>query len=244
MAVQDDYVGLALKGVLNVLKSCSRAKSVKRVVYTSSVAAACPLNEEGQLITGSTVDESTWTPLDFMRRTAHRLNFYYLSKTMAEKAAIEYGLKSDQMEVVTIAPAFVCGPAIISKFPQSCGAILGPITGNYEALKLSESFLGSIPLVHIDDVCEAHIFLMEQPNVHGRHICSVCYFTVSQLARFIHKRYPHFTLPFKRDGEDENGVPVPTSSKKLLDMGFSFKHGVEDIVDDTVKWLQFYGLLK
>jgi nucleoside-diphosphate-sugar epimerase len=58
-----------VKGVLNVLNACSRAKSVRRVVYTSSVAAACPLNEEGELINGCSLDESRWTPVDFLRKT-------------------------------------------------------------------------------------------------------------------------------------------------------------------------------
>ena len=57
-----------------MLKSCSRSISVMHVVYTSSVAAACPLNEEGELISGSTLDESTWTPADFMRRKQHPVN--------------------------------------------------------------------------------------------------------------------------------------------------------------------------
>jgi len=240
---EDDFVQPALKGVLNVLKSCSRAKSVRRVVYTSSMAAAYPLNEEGELISGSTLDESTWTPVDFIRRKQHPVNFYSISKTLAEKAAIEYGLNNGQMEVVTIAPGYVGGPGITSTFSYSCGEILSPITGNYEPLKLNELFLGSIPIVHIDDLCEAHIFLMEQPNVQGRHICSVCSFTVSQLMDFIHKRYPHFTLQFK-SGEDDNGVYVPISSKKLLEMGFTYKYTLEDIFDETIKWAQSYGLLK
>lgn len=241
---EDDFVQPALKGVLNVLKSCSRAKSVRRVVYTSSVAAACPLTEEGELITGSTLDESNWTPVEFMRRKAGPNSFYCISKTLAEKAAIEYGLNSGQMEVVTIGPGYVGGPAIISTFPYSCGEILSPITGNYEGLKLNESLLGSVPLVHIDDLCEAHIFLMEQQKVQGRHICCVSSLTVSQLIAFIHKLHPHFTPQFKSDGEDDNVVRVPTSSKKLLDMGFSFKYGVAEILEDTIKSAQSYGLLK
>ena len=68
MVQQDDFVEPAVKGALNVLNACSRAKSVRRVVYTSSVAAACPLNEEGELIRGCSLDESRWTPVDIMRR--------------------------------------------------------------------------------------------------------------------------------------------------------------------------------
>lgn len=241
---EDDFVQPALQGVLNVLKSCSRAKSVRRVVYTSSGAAACPLNEEGELISGSSLDESRWTPVDFMRRKAQPASFYYLSKTLAEKAALDYGLTSGQMEVVSIGPGYVAGSGITTSFPYSCSELLSPITGNYEVLKLNESFLGSISFVHINDLCEAHIFLMEQPTVQGRHICCACSLTVYQLADFIHKRYPHLTLQFKSDGEVDNGVFVPASSKKLLNMGFAFKHGVDDIFDETIKWAQSYGLLK
>jgi nucleoside-diphosphate-sugar epimerase len=47
-----------------------------------------------------------------------------------------------------------------------------------------------------------------------------------------------------RSGEDDNGVYVPTSSKKLLEMGFTYKYTLEDIFDETIKWAQSYGLLK
>jgi len=236
---EDEFVQPALKGVLNVLNACSRAKSVRRVVYTSSVAAACPLNEEGRLISGCCLDESRWTPVDFLRRKKHPVNFYYTAKTLTEQAVIEYGLNS-QMELVTIGPGYVAGPCLTSTFPASCEAILGLITGNYDGIKLTQSFLGSMSLVHIDDVCEAHIFLMEQPNAQGRYICSACSLTLSHLVDFIHKRYPHFILHFKEDDDD---IFVPTSSKKLLDMGFSYKYGLEDILDETIKYAQSYGVL-
>jgi len=236
---EDDFVQPAVKGVLNVLNACSRVKSVRRVVYTSSVAAACPLNDEGELISGCCLDESRWSPVDILRKKQHPVNFYYTAKTLAEQAVIEYGLNSS-MELVTIGPGYVAGPCLTSTFPSSCEAILGLITGNYEGIKLTQSFLGSMPFVHIDDVCEAHIFLMEQPNVEGRHICSACSFTIPQLLYFIHKRYPHFTLHVRWD---DDGIFVPTSSKKLLDMGFSYKYGLEDIFDETIKYAQYYKIL-
>eukprot|EP00253_Pinus_taeda_P002112 PITA_02112 len=205
-----------------VLNACSRAKSVRRVVYTSSIAAACPLNEEGEFLSGCSLDESRWTPVDFMRRKhQHPLGFYFVAKTLAEQAAIEYGSKSE-MEVVTIAPSTVCGPCITSTFLLSCGVPIGMADlGNSEH---PQSLLGSISLVHIEDVCEAHIFLMEQPHVEGRHICSAFSLTVSELADIIHKLHPEFSLPFKGSDEENGSVYVPTSSKKLLDMGFSYKY--------------------
>jgi hypothetical protein len=44
--------------------------------------------------------------------------------------------------------------------------------------------------------------------------------------------------------EDDNSVFVPASSKKLLDMGFSYKYPVEDIFDQTIKLAQCCGILK
>ena len=53
-----------MKGVLNAY---SQAKSMKRVVYTLSVATTCLLNEEGELISGCSLEESRWIPMDFRR---------------------------------------------------------------------------------------------------------------------------------------------------------------------------------
>ena len=55
------------------------------------------------------------------------MQFYSVAKTLAEQAAIEYGLNSE-MEVVTIGPSIVAGPCVTSTFPFTCQFILGPIT--------------------------------------------------------------------------------------------------------------------
>ena len=55
----------AIQGTLNVLKSCKKAESVRRVVFTSSLAAALPLGTSLLVI-----DESCWTSLDAIRKTS------------------------------------------------------------------------------------------------------------------------------------------------------------------------------
>jgi hypothetical protein len=57
-------------------------------------------------------------------------------------------------------------------------------------------------------------------------------------------RWGNLVYHDRSNREDDNGVLGSTSSKKLLDMGFSYKYGVEDIFDETIKWAQSYGILK
>lgn len=53
----------AIQGVLNVLKACVKAKTVKRVVLTSSAAAVSINTLKG---TGLVVGEANWTDVEFL----------------------------------------------------------------------------------------------------------------------------------------------------------------------------------
>ncbi|KAH9295983.1 hypothetical protein KI387_039571, partial [Taxus chinensis] len=45
---QENFVGTAVNGVVNVMEACTRAKSVSREGFTSSVIVACPMNDKGE----------------------------------------------------------------------------------------------------------------------------------------------------------------------------------------------------
>lgn len=49
-----------------------------------------------------------------------------------------------------------------------------------------------VPFVHVDDVTNAHIFLLDNPNAKGRYICSAVEITREKLAEFLTTRYPEF----------------------------------------------------
>lgn len=53
----------AIQGVLNVLKACSKAKTIKRVILTSS-AAAVSINKLPGM--GLVMDEKDWTDVEFL----------------------------------------------------------------------------------------------------------------------------------------------------------------------------------
>eukprot|EP01018_Ginkgo_biloba_P035200 Gb_09086 [translate_table: standard] len=241
---EGDLIKLAVKGVVNVLRACTKAGTVKRLVYTSSVTAASPLiNDTGEY--SECLDESRWTDLDLIIRNK-KLWKYCASKTLAEQAAIKLG-NENQIEVVSIAPALVGGPCLTPTLPRTTQTTLSPITGKgeyYEMLKSLRHVLGSIPLVHIDDVCNAQIFLMEQPSAQGRHICSSCSLDMNELVENFCKCYPQSNVQFKFEDQDCIGGGVATSSKKLLDMGFCYNYGPQEILDQSIKCAIMMGVLQ
>jgi len=233
----------AVNGTLDILRACTKAKSVRRVIYTSSITAASPLKDKGEF--RDFVDESCWTNVDLIRREKPPFWMYYVAKTLAEQAALQYG--SDHgIDVVTIAPSLVAGPFLTPTIPTSVALTLTPITGNeqfYGYTRELQWLMGSVVLVHIEDLCSAHIFLMEYPSAKGRYICSSEALSLHEMGDFCSKRYPQFSRPDKfLDDEVIKGVPI--SSKKLLDLGFSYKYDLPQIFDESIEFAKKIGILQ
>jgi len=163
-----DVMKPAINGTLNVLRACSKAKTVKRVVVTSSACAASINESEEQ---NQCIDETCWTDVDFLLTNKPPAWAYPVSKTLAERAALQYG-NEQGLDVVTINPVVVAGSA-----------------------------------------------------------------------HYLSKRYPQYNVP----AQFEDVPPIQKanlSSKKLVDSGFSFKFGIDEIFDDAVDYLKTKGLLK
>lgn len=65
---KSDMIKPAIQGTVDILKSCMKAETVKRVVLTSSAAAVTinGLDVEGG---GFVMDESCWTDVEFLGST-------------------------------------------------------------------------------------------------------------------------------------------------------------------------------
>lgn len=50
-------------------------------------------------------------------------------------------------------------------------------------------------LVHIQDICLAHIFLFEEPKAEGRYICNARDVTIHEIAKIINNKYPEYNVP-------------------------------------------------
>ncbi|THG21403.1 hypothetical protein TEA_008499 [Camellia sinensis var. sinensis] len=190
----------AINGTLKILNS----KTVKRVVYTSS-ASAVAFNDMGL----DPVDESAWSDTEFIRSLNPDGASYYISKTLVERAALEFGEKHG-LDLVSVIPSYVNGPFIGPHIPGSVSVSLAMIFGDQNQYKL----INKVPMVHIDDVASAYIFLLDCPNAKGSSLKDVGGF-----------KYPDL------------------SSKKLLDTGFKYKYGLEEMYDGAIQCCKEKGFL-
>ncbi|KAK4858068.1 hypothetical protein QYF36_010519 [Acer negundo] len=239
---ENDMIKPAIKGVLNVLKACVKAKSVKRVILTSSAAAVSINTLKG---TGLVMDEKNWSDVEFLSTEKPPTWGYPLSKTLAEKEAWKFA-QENNIDLITVIPSLMTGPALTPDVPSCIGLASSLITGNeflINAIKGMQILSGSISIAHVEDVCRAHIFVAEKESASGRYICAAVNTSVPEVAKFLNKRYPQYKIPTDF-GDFPTKAKLTLSSEKLISEGFSFKYGIEEIFDQTVEYLKTKEILK
>ncbi|KAL3829574.1 hypothetical protein ACJIZ3_018376 [Penstemon smallii] len=195
-----------VNGVHAILQACLDSKTVKRVIYTSSVTGGA----------------------------------YVVTKTLTEKTALEFGEKYG-LDVVSVLPTWITGPFICSHVPDSVLVSLALILGEKKHYHL----LKSSSLVHVDDVARAHIHLFEYPEAKGRYLCTGVEISIEDLCEFISARYTEYEMPTADSLKDLlrswkfSGIP----STKLLETGFEYENGLEEMFDGAIKCCKEKGLL-
>ncbi|KAK7258525.1 hypothetical protein RIF29_24105 [Crotalaria pallida] len=124
---------------------------------------------------------------------------YTYSKTSTEKYILSYGNNENGggLEVVTLSCGLVGGDTLLSFTPGSVGILISQLTENafgYKSLRFMEELLGKVPIVHVDDVCEAHIFCIENASISGRFLCASSYISSEEIAAHYAQHYPEFNI--------------------------------------------------
>nr|CAA70345.1 dihydroflavonol reductase [Forsythia x intermedia] len=230
---ENEVIKPTIEGFLSLIRSCTKAKTVKRIVFTSSAGTVNV--EEHQK---SVYDETDYSDLNFIYSKKMTGWMYFASKILAEKVAWE-AAKENSIGFISIIPTLVVGPFIMPTFPPSLITALSPITGN----EAHYSIIDQCQYVHLDDLCEAHIFLYEYPNAEGRYICSSHDATIYDVAKMIRDKWPKYDIPTEFEGIGKDIPVVSFSSKKLIGMGFTFKYTLEDMYRGAIETCREKGLL-
>jgi len=155
---QRDLVDPAVNGTLNVLRACAAAPTVTRVVLTSSMAAITDEPPRAHTLT-----EDDWNTASTLTR-----NPYYLSKTLAERAAWEFMARErPHFSLVVINPFLVIGPSLVPTLNVSNQIFVDLLKGVYPGI------IGlGWGVVDVRDAADAHVRAMTTPTASGRYICA------------------------------------------------------------------------
>ncbi|EYU23972.1 hypothetical protein MIMGU_mgv1a009951mg [Erythranthe guttata] len=219
----------AIDGTLNVLRSCKKNPSLKRVVLTSSSSTIRARDDFDPHVP---LDESSWS----CEELCERLKIWYvLSKTLAEKAAWKF-CEENKIDLITILPSFVVGPSLPPLLCSTASDILGLLKGETEKFQ----WHGRMGYVHIDDVASSHILLYENESAKGRYICSSRVVDNDELAAILLAQYP--TLPIPKRFEKLERAYYELDVSKLRGLGMKFR-SIEEMFDDCVQSLTKQGYI-
>ncbi|XP_075662691.1 tetraketide alpha-pyrone reductase 2-like [Castanea sativa] len=229
--IQETMINPCIKGTLNVLSSCSKASSVKRVVLTSSCSSIRYRDDVQQV---SPLNESHWSDPNY----CERYNLWYAyAKTLAEKEAWRIA-KENGMDLVVVNPSFVVGPLLTPQPTSTLFLILAIIKGTrgeYPNL--------TIGFVHIDDVIAAHILAMDEKKASGRLICSGSVAHWSQIIEMLRAKYPSYPFENKCGNEKGDNNPHTMDTTKIAQMGFPPFKTHDRMFDDCIRSFQEKGFL-
>ncbi|XP_022759581.1 dihydroflavonol 4-reductase-like [Durio zibethinus] len=227
----------AVSAINSIAMSCIKSGTVRRLIYTGSVCSASPMKDDGNGFKDS-MDDTCWTPLGLsFAYSDDFLKDYTESKTVAEKELLSYGTNARDggLEVVSLACGIVGGDTVLSYTPTSVATLISQLTNQtwcYQALRFVEETVGKLPIVHIDDVCEAHIFCMENPPISGRFLCASSYVSAAEIARCYQLYYPEFHV--KQEYLVGPTRDIKWGSTRLIEKGFEYKCDLKTILEDSI----------
>ncbi|XP_066379189.1 cinnamoyl-CoA reductase 1-like [Miscanthus floridulus] len=216
----------AVTGTMNVLRACSEAEVVKRVVVVSSLSAVMIKPEWGEC---KVMDEGCWSDVDLCRTTE---NWYCLSKTLAEREAFDYA-KRTGIDVVSVCPSLVIGPLLQPTLNASSSVVVDFLKGDRLVKMKLRHF------VDVRDVADALLLVYESPAASGRYICNSHPRLVSDVIKLLKSWYP--TYQYATKFVQVSHEP-PFSSKKLQALGWKFRP-FEETLRDSVESFKAAGVL-
>ncbi|KAE8150355.1 hypothetical protein BDV25DRAFT_139921 [Aspergillus avenaceus] len=219
-----DMVSPAVKGTREILGACLRAGGVRKVVVTGSVMSLVSIGGLRDGVVISEDDEVDYT----IPENPDGVTAYHASKLAAHRATLDFYQSSQpSFDLVTLHPVFVFGRSLVQDSAQisgSCGILYGSL---FAEKPVSGQFLG----VHIDDVVEAHVRVLDD-KVKGfrEFLLAGERRSWGDVKAFVERRFPD--LPIRLQGVDYVDYRVD-AGRAERELGISFK-GLEEMVGDVV----------
>ncbi|QLL31156.1 hypothetical protein HG536_0B00140 [Torulaspora globosa] len=240
---EKDLLIPAVNGTKNILEAIKKyaAKSVERVVVTSSCAAVVDTSNQGD---GSVVyTEESWNPATWESCQVNGISAYCGSKKLAEAAAWDFVRENRNVvkfQLSTVNPIYVFGPQLFDeevkdRLSSSCELINALVRGKPEAQYL-QGMRGNY--IDVRDVSRAHLAAFQKEQAIGKRlILSNGPFTYQDLEDIVNEDFPQLKgkilVGNPGSGKDiHKTMPTIDNSKTREILGYPFK-SLKETVDDT-----------
>ncbi|KAK4424948.1 Tetraketide alpha-pyrone reductase 1 [Sesamum alatum] len=182
--IEVELVQPAVDGTLNVLRSCIKVPSIKRVVLTSSISAV--FSNRNAKTSDVVIDESWYSDPTFCKETER---WYFLSKTLAEEAAWKFA-EQYGIDLVVMNPGVTIGPSLLPTLNITFKVFLDFITQG----ECSCSVEGGCVLVDNRDVAYAHVLAFENALAKGRYCLAAETLTFTEASNILRDLYPTLNI--------------------------------------------------
>lgn len=219
---QREIVDPALQGTKNVLDACAQAKTVTRVVVTSSVAAVMNVLDEDMPVPPPVFDEKDWNTTSTLRDAPYRLG-----KRLAEEHAWQWAAAHPHVAMSVLCPFLIVGPLAVppkdasSTLPASQQTLYDYATGAKQHIPRH-----SFGVVDVRDVALAHVLASTLDAARGQRY--VCVKHVMPWKDIVAAMRPHLPprnqslLPTSHSPEDRTREFHLSSAKIERELGLKF----------------------
>jgi len=244
-----ELVEPAEQGSLNVLRSCMKATTMRRVVVTSSFGAIMNVGGNNPWPMDFHYLESHWNtasaPVNGVFPEPRNVHAYRWSKTAAEKAVWDFtATQKPHFDVTCICPPMVLGPNLqkltsTQELNQSSLLLFKMLAGQ---MKFANP--GSVGFADVRDVAKAHILAADTPGASSqRYLCSGVTQTWLDVSRKLRDIFPNRPIPTScEDGKDPQPCMLLDNSKIQRELGMHFTP-LEDTLREQGQALIDAGLL-
>ena len=207
----------AMEGSARVLRF-AEAAGVKRFIMTSSIATVG--YGHGQTTGKRVYDETHFTQFETMRWSWA----YCIGKTRAERMAWAFA-KDKGMQLTTIHPGMILGPAVDDDASVSLGAVTGLLDGTTPAMPNM-----GFSVIDVRDVAALHVAALEKPEAIGqRYLATNRYLWFREIADILRAAYPQYKVTMRM---------VPDWIMRILAY---FGGPVRQVIDDIGNEKHFNG---
>ena len=176
---QDLVIRPALEGTERVLKA-THAAGIRRIIITSSIATVG--YGHGHTSGKRVYDETHFTQFENLKFTWA----YCIGKTRAERFAWDFA-KANGLELSTIHPGAIIGPALDEDASISVGLVSGLLDGSTPAMP-SNGFA----IIDVRDVADLHVAALQSSEAIGqRYLACSDYTPFPEVANILRAAYPN-----------------------------------------------------